>query len=74
MISDLMQAVSNGLSWFGTAMAPNTPAVTLWFLFAAVPFAVLYVTRRKPDYALLMFCALTYAIAPFVPLTVYLLR
>jgi hypothetical protein len=74
MISDSFAAVSNALSWIAETFAPSTPAVTLWFLLAAMPFMVLYLTRRKPDYGLLMCCALCYAISPFVPLAIHLLR
>ncbi len=74
MMSDSFAAVSNAVSWMAELLAPNAPAVTLWFLLVAMPFMVLYLTRRKPDYALLMFCAIAYAITPFVPLTIHLLR
>lgn len=74
MISDLFASVSNAIAWIGSTLAPNAPAVTLWFLLLALPFMVLYLTKHKPDYAILMFCAIAYAITPFVPLAIYLLR
>ncbi|MFT3786680.1 MAG: hypothetical protein QM770_11005 [Tepidisphaeraceae bacterium] len=70
MISNWIDSLSNTLH----QSIQMSHLLTVIGMLVALVFGVLYITKRKPDFGLLMVVALLYAITPLVPYALYTWR